>query len=232
MKNQLTTFPFIDQVDDVENNEAEKSKESLSVFYPPSLKGKADREIWSAFQNGNEGAFTFIYDHYFETLYNYGCQFTSDTGLVEDLLQDFFVDLRLKIGKNSKVSYIKAYLLKSFRRKIIRHLKKKKVLIFTDGFAEGDFKISFRPDMHFMETQFHLEQQKYLGRMLNKLAPREREAVYYFYFENLDYKSISQIMGLSSTKSARNLIYKALTSLKKNKQMFPDWLQYSMLLWL
>lgn len=139
----------------------------------------------------------------------YGCQLTRDTGVVEDLLQDFFVALRLGRQKTSKVSCIKAYLMKSFRRKIIRHLKKKKILVFNEGFTEGNFKISFHHDMQFIKTQFHQEQQKHIAQMLNKLTQREREAVYYFYFENLDYKSISQVMGLSSAKSARNLIYKA-----------------------
>jgi DNA-directed RNA polymerase specialized sigma24 family protein len=105
-----------------------QGKGEVILFQPPySLKGKSDEAIWRAFQQNHEGAFSFIYDKYFETLYNYGCQVTRDTGVVEDLLQEFFVSLRVSKQKTSEVSCIKAYLLKSFRRKVIRHLKKKKI---------------------------------------------------------------------------------------------------------
>lgn len=232
MKNQSNSIPFVEKEDEENNCEA---KENEKLFYSRrhySLKDKPDKAIWRAFQQKHEGAFSFIYDQYFETLYNYGCQVTRDTAIVEDLLQDFFVGLRLSRQKTSEVSCIKAYLLKSFRRKVIRHLKKKKILFLDKGFSEGNFTISFHHDMQFMNTQFQQEQQKYIEQMLNKLTRREREAIYYFYFENLDYKSISQVMELSSAKSSRNLIYKALASLKKNKHMFPEWLQYSVMLWI
>jgi RNA polymerase sigma factor (sigma-70 family) len=231
MKDQSNSLPFVDQMDNEVNYETGENKKALPVNSRHSFIDRSDREVWRAFQQKHEGAFSFIYDQYFETLYNYGCQVTRDTGVVEDLLQDFYVELRLGRQKTSDVFCIKAYLLKSFRRKVIRYLKKKKILVFNGGFSEGNFKISFHHDMQFMSTQFHKEQQKYIERMLNMLTRREREAIYYFYFENLDYKSISQVMELSSAKSARNLIYKALSTLKSNKHLFPDWLQYYILFW-
>lgn len=235
MKYPLSSSPFIHPMNDEVTNKPKKHQEPLSVSIKSVhyFEDRVDKEIWHAFQQGQEEAFTFIYEHYFDTLYHYGCQLTQDTGLVEDMLQDFFVAFRLGKQKTSEVICIKAYLLKSFRRKMIRHLQKKKRLVFNEEVTEGNFKIFFHHDMPFMKMQFHQEQQKYIAQMLNKLTPREREAIYYFYFENLDYKSISQVMELSSAKSARNLIYKALSGLKKNKHLFPDWLHYSMLLlWL
>lgn len=204
-----------------------------TTSFRSTFDARPDHEIWRAFQQGHDGAFAFIYETYFDSLYYCGCQLSQDTHKVVDLLQDFFLELRLKRPITSEVDCIKAYLLKSFRRKIMRHFKKKKMLIFNQDVTEGNFTISFNHEMQFMKTQFHQEQQKHIAQMLNKLTHREREAIYYFYFENLDYKGISQVMGLSSAKSARNLIYKALSSLKKNKHLFPEWLQYSLLLlWL
>lgn len=230
MKNQSDGSPFVDQLDNEVDHITAENNKALSSNSRHTFQGKPDKEIWNAFQHEHEGAFTYIYDFHFATLYNYGCQVTRDTGVVEDLLQDFFVELRLGRKKTSNVVFIKAYLLKSFRRKIIRHLKKKKILVFNEDFPEGNFKISFHHGMQFIENQFHQEQQKYIEQMLNKLTRREREAIYYFYRENLDYKSIAEVMELSSAKSARNLIYKALSTLKKNKHLFPDWLQYSLLI--
>ena len=228
MKNQ----PSLDQMDGDKIRQLKANQITcLSISsFSHTFEGKTDQQVWRAFQQGHDGAFAFVYSTYFDTLYYYGCQLTQDTNKVTDLLQDFFVDLRIKRGKLSEATCIKAYLLKSFRRKIIRHLKKKKILIFNQEVAESDFTISFCHEMQFMKTQFHEEQQKFIEQMLNRLTTREREAVYYFYFENLDYKSVSQVMGLSSAKSARNLIYKALSGLKKNKHLFPNWLRRSTLL--
>lgn len=218
-------FPFAEQKV-VEGDDGTLAGNMSSSGSRHSFEGRPDAETWNCFQQKHEGAFTYIYDNYFEILYYYGCQLTRDKALVEDLLQDFFVTLRLNRRRMSEVFCIKAYLLKSFRRRIVKHLKKKKLLHFSDRIAEDSFNISFYPKMPFIQQQFEEEQQKYIAQMLNRLTTREREAVYHFYFENLDYKSIADVMELNSAKSARNLIYKALSSLKKSKHLLPEWLQY------
>ena len=54
----------------------------------------SDKEIWNQFRAGNDDAFERIYNSYFDRLYNYGCQFSKDHALVEDTLQELFLDLR------------------------------------------------------------------------------------------------------------------------------------------
>lgn len=206
------------------------SEESNGKLQTHSFSQKEDSLIWKAFQLKHEGAFSYIYDQYFDVLFNYGCQFTKDRGLVEDILQDFFLDLRVKRHKLGEVENIRAYLLKSFRRRVFRHLRKKNLFI-SGSPVEGEFNIWFYQDIQFINTQFQAEQQKQISSLLKNLTPREREAIYHFFFENLDYKSIAQVMELSGAKTARNLIYKAISGLKKRKHLFPDWLRFVLLLW-
>ncbi|MEQ9442017.1 MAG: sigma-70 family RNA polymerase sigma factor [Cyclobacteriaceae bacterium] len=198
--------------------------------YRQIFEGQSDEEVWQAYRAGRDDAFSYIYDTYFDSLYYCGCQLCPDTHRVVDLLQDFFLELRLKKPKTDAVLCIKAYLLKSFRRKVIKFLKKDQWLIFNKEVTEGSFTISFHHEMQFMKTQFHEQQQKHIEKMLNQLTPREREAIYYFYFENLSYNNVSAVMGLSSAKAARNLIYKGLSILRKNRHQFPQWLQYCLML--
>lgn len=197
-----------------------------------SFNAKSDKEIWDAFRNGHEGAFSCLYDRYFDVLYGYGIQVTRDNGLIEDLLQDFYLELRQKRRKLNEVTSLKAYLIKSFRRKVLRFLKKKQPFLVDIDNSPEVFNISFQSDFQFIKAQFDEQQQLRIAKILNGLTKREREAIYYFYFEDLSYHDISSIMGLNSPKSARNLIYKALSVLKQKKSRLSNLLQVALIFWL
>jgi DNA-directed RNA polymerase specialized sigma24 family protein len=44
---------------------------------------------------------------------------------------------------------------------------------------------------------------------------RKKEALYYFYYEGLSYEQIKEMMELSHIKSARNLVYEAISYLRE-----------------
>ncbi|WP_020531881.1 RNA polymerase sigma factor [Flexithrix dorotheae] len=194
------------------------NKNEASIIFEKSfdISELAEKEIWAAFRNGNEGAFNYIYRTYFQVLFQYGQQFTPDQELVKDLLQDFFIDLRKNRERLGETESIKFYLFKSLRRKIFRFLNRKKFMIFTSDLNpyEG-FKIDLSPEIILLNSQLNQERKKVLENHLNKLSKRQREAIYYYFFQELSYQEVAEIMGLSNIKSARNLIYKSLEELKK-----------------
>jgi RNA polymerase sigma-70 factor (ECF subfamily) len=55
-----------------------------------------------------------------------------------------------------------------------------------------------------------------LSKSLNKLTPRQREAVMHFFYEGYTYKEVAEMMELKQVKYARKLIYRALESLRKD----------------
>ena len=55
-----------------------------------------------------------------------------------------------------------------------------------------------------------------LNQCLEQLTDRQKEAIYYYYFENFSYEQIKDIMGMHQIRSARNLIYRALAALRKS----------------
>ena len=61
-----------------------------------------------------------------------------------------------------------------------------------------------------------LEEQKLrqLNMALKKLTKRQGEVIYYYFYENMDYGQVMEMMDLKNIKSARNLVYKALKVLK------------------
>lgn len=174
-----------------------------------------DEKIWSKFKSGDEEAFIYIYNEYANTLFKYGSQFTSDTDLLKDCLQDFFIYLREKRTKLGDTESIKFYLLKSFRRRVIDYIKQNKKYQnqLNDSFTNS-FPIELSHEIKYINQQTQEKQLKLLEKGLAKLNEREREAIYIYYFQDLTYDQIADFFNFSHVSSARRLVYKALSKLK------------------
>lgn len=173
----------------------------------------SDFEIWNLFRSGSDSAFNFIYQKYFDKLYNYGCQFTKDQSLVEDTLQDLFLELRRRCEHLSQTDKILPYLYSSFRRKMIRIRGRGNRFKKLD--AEEAFLIIAGVEEDIIRDEEITEKQLRLQRALNGLPENYREIIFLFYYENLSYEEIQEIQGFENKKSARNLLYKALKTLRE-----------------
>ena len=176
----------------------------------------ADAKLWKAFRNGDEAAFIAIYDAYANTLFNYGCQFTPDRELVKDCLQDFLIYLRKNRRGFSDTPHVKLYLLKAFRRRVVDYLKKyNKENKQNESFLFYQFPVELSSETIYINQQIEEEQIEKLNRALKTLDAKEREAIYHFYYEGLSYEQIAEIFGFSHVSSARRLIYRGLSRLRK-----------------
>ena len=183
---------------------------------PASLENKPDVEIWSMFKKGNEGAFNFIYEKFFPILFRYGHRFTKNREIVKDAIQDLFIELRASGQNLSDTDSIKYYLFKALRWKIQQYLRRRRRFLGENRLPdELDFEIMESPELVLIQRQIDEEQKIKLHKALQSLSKRQREAIYYFYYECLTYAQVASIMGMSNIKSARNLIYKAIDALKK-----------------
>jgi RNA polymerase sigma factor (sigma-70 family) len=185
-------------------------------FYPRNSVNK-ERLLWESFKKGSESAFIAIYKQYFQILYNYGRQISGDTDLIKDCIQEAFITLRKNRKNLASVSSIKAYLLKIIRCKIIKELKKNKrrnELIIHE--SPLDFQIVPSTEHLIIERQFKDHQLEKINKALNCLSQRQREAIYYYYYNDLSYNEIKDVMGFTSTEAARNLVYRALSTIRKN----------------
>lgn len=174
-----------------------------------------DLLLWKAFKSGDEGAFIKIYQDYIDILYNQGKQFTYDHDLVKDCLQDFFINLRQSRGKLSDTDNIKLYLLKSFRRRVVATLKKNaKYFVGDASFNEQIFPVELSYDQKLINAQYQEDQLDRLNKGLKKLPVKDREALYYYFYQNLSYQEIADIYSYDHISSARRLIYNSLKRLK------------------
>lgn len=177
-----------------------------------------DLEIWNLFRSGSHSAFEFIYQKYFDKLFNYGCQFTKDHSLVEDALQDLFLELNRRKEHLAETNKILPYLYSSFRRKIIRFRDRLSRFRELDSSHSFEFVVSIEDAI--IDNDSKEENLKRLRTTMNGLSEKHREVIFLFYYENLSYEEIMVIQGFENIKSARNLLYKALSYLRKSMLCF------------
>jgi len=179
---------------------------------------KSDREVWASFKNGDETAFNYIYRKYVGDLYNYGMQLTPDDETVRDCLQKMFIDLRKRGSRLGDVKSIKGYLFTVFHRelfKLIKGKRKKENNFLSIENNVNDFLIEASHETQLISEEFTLEKKKEIEKALNQLSTRQRQAIILLYQEDLSYKEIANIMQFKEVKTARSLIYKAMTKLKE-----------------
>lgn len=178
--------------------------------------GRSEAEVWDQFRSGNETAFIHIYDQYFKILFRYGSQFTRDKNTIKDAIQDVFIELLQKRNRLSATTSVKFYLFKSLKRALINLAKKNQKCEYQEQYDGFEFLITRSVEHVIINRQLDEEKLNRITTSMEKLTKKQREILYYFYFENLSMQEISSLMNFSNIKSAQNLFYRALQMLKMN----------------
>ena len=185
---------------------SQESKES-------SFSELSDLEIWGKFKEGDKGAFVYIYRTYVNDLFQIGVQLSRDRSLIKDCIQEFFIELHDRIFYLGDTDNIRLYLIKSFRRKVFKYLKKQKPFVSQDQIDESFF-VKLATDDVDINARFDKEQLSRLNKALSDLKVRDREIIYYYFYENFGYRKIAEIMEYDHVSSARRSVYKVLRRLK------------------
>ena len=182
-----------------------------------SDSGKNDlyHNIWEKFVGGDEQALSSIYFEFFDILLNFGMKYSSDRFLVEDCIQNLFVDL-LKNRKNQRpVTNIRFYLLKALRNQMASELRrtKKMLQVKVSETDETNFRISYSVENSLIENEKDEMQSRFLKLVMEGLTLRQKEALYLKFNCGFNYSQISEVMQIS-VESARTMVYRTLKSIK------------------
>lgn len=93
----------------------------------PDYSTRTDQQLLALLQEGDEAAFTAIYNRYWAIMYNHGCHMLKDTDAAMDLVQDVFMDLWQKGNEVAVHASLKAYLYGAVRYKTMDTLRKSQV---------------------------------------------------------------------------------------------------------
>jgi RNA polymerase sigma factor (sigma-70 family) len=199
------------------DGKTEKPENQVGQTGPESrkLEDIDEKTLWNSFREGDETAYIKIYELYFDTLLNLGIQMWNHVELVEDAVQDMFIDLRVKRKNLPEIKYsLKYYLVSSFRNKLLRYINREKWLYdLHRSYSHESFELEY-PSQQFSIQEHDLQMRK-LKLATESLTSREREAIYYYYTMQMGYEEVRDLMKLKSVKASRNLIYRALKHLRK-----------------
>ncbi|QMW03151.1 RNA polymerase sigma factor [Spirosoma foliorum] len=182
-----------------------------------------DHLLWQLYREGNKKALGRLAERYYRTLKHYGLKFMVDEDVVEDCIQELFLQLwqnRLQINETESVKH---YLLKALRHHVMQYLRSLKRLNQED--LDWDNSIADETD-----SETLLIQRESLTLLVNTiqtqlatLPSREREALYLRFYEDLSIPEIAEMMNVNR-QSVSNFLQKALNKLRN------QWLVHTFLI--
>lgn len=180
------------------------------MFYSSATN---DSELWDAFRAGERAALDVVYQENVKPLYNYGFKLTQDKDLVEDGIQDIFVELWEKRDRLGPTDSIRFYLFTVLRRTLLRRRTENQRLsgsasFFENVLAEDSFEVQLIENQATIRTNFLLQ------KALDCLSGRQREVIFLRFYNELTFEEIALTMDID-VKSVYKLTYKALDSLRK-----------------
>ena len=155
-------------------------------------------EIWNKFiLDGNQDALSRIYFHYYDLLFDYGQKHTSDKQLVEDVIQDIFINF-IKVRKRiGNVKNLGGYLLTTFRRQLYLDLIRQKKTILTEQLPEGQFDYYKSPEQEGSDQESMEQVHSAIRECIGKLTPKQQEMIYLRFEREISYEQIAQTLNIS-----------------------------------
>ena len=174
-----------------------------------------DAELWELFRTGSPEAFELLYRRFYAVLFRYGRTFTHDDKLVEDCIQDLFLNLH-RYGSNLKPmpDGVAFYLLGSLRNTMFRQLNLLNRLRDSYSLPETGAQVELSVEDALIIRQLSDQQMQQLNQALEQLPERQREAIVLKFYSGLSLEQIAQVMGVNH-QSAKNFIQKGLQALRQ-----------------
>lgn len=172
-----------------------------------------DQVLWQLYREGDKQALGRLAECYYRVLKHYGLKFGVDESVVDDCIQELFLQLWQNRQQINTTDSVKHYLLKSLRNHILQHLRLQKRMTLE----ELDWEISVTEGIN-TETLMIQEESltiltSTIQAQLATLPAREREALYLRYYENLSIPEIAEVMNVNR-QSVSNFLQKALNKLR------------------
>ncbi|SKC85825.1 RNA polymerase sigma-70 factor [Ohtaekwangia koreensis] len=171
------------------------------------LDKKDDQELFDRVCQGDQRAFSILFDRHWKRLYQAACRVIEDETVAQDIVQDVLISLWEK-GRDRNILNIGAYLYQAVRLQCFMHLRSgaisKKHLEHINLVATAN---ETEETLHAAELQTALEES------IATLPEKCREIFYMSRYELLPNKKIAEQLHISP-KTVENQITKALRMLR------------------
>lgn len=173
-----------------------------------------DQTLWQTYRAGDKQALGLLAERYYRMLRHYGTKFMVDDAVIDDCIQELFLQLWQNRFHINPTESVKHYLLKALRHHILQHLRQQKR--FTNEVIDWDKSVDEVTDSETLLIQHEslVTMTRTIRTQLDSLPTREREALYLRFYDNLSIPEIAEVMNINR-QSVSNFLQKALGKLRK-----------------
>lgn len=182
----------------------------------PSIhSAESENQHWAAFKQGNPVSFSHLYQKYSAGLYNYGSKFSVDKDLIKECIQELFVQLWTNRSSIGNPAHPKNYLYKSFRNLILKRTSQLQRNHDFDETEDYHFNVNLNIEEAIIDGERREKITEQLQSTISRLTPRQREAIFLKFYEQLSYEEIAEVMGIT-VKATYKIMARSLGFLRDN----------------
>jgi len=169
--------------------------------------------LWSGFRNGEEKAFSEMYSLYVDNLFSYGMKICHNRELVQDSIQDVYIDLyesRKRINEPQNLLY---YLIKSLKHRLFKKIKIESKYTAEDLVVFSEFKTEYGVESKMIGEELESDKVQLIKQALKELTEKQQEILYLRFTMEFGYDEISKIVGIDHN-SVRKQVYRSIKKLR------------------
>lgn len=183
-----------------------------------NFKTMADEELVRLYAKGNNSAFDVLLERYKKKLFSYIYFSVKNESLANDLFQDTFIKaiLRIQQGKYTESGKFSAWIMRIAHNLIIDQYRTEnnENQISNDEVEKDLFDNANLTELDF-ESQLSNEQTiEDVNKIMNSLPENQREVVFMRFYQDLSFKEIAEITGVSINTSLGRMRY-AIMNMRK-----------------
>jgi len=162
-----------------------------------------DAELITLFCEGDNHAFTEIYNRHWKQVLYYAAQKTEDIAVAEDIVQDVFVSLWKRRAQLEIIAEFKNYLIVSIKYRVIKFLNRQRIKRLAEQSNVLNYDVLDDSTQQYLDFD---ELRSALEEMVSKLP--ERTALIYRMNkeEGMSHREIAIEMGMSEKAVNANLV--------------------------
>lgn len=177
-----------------------------------------DEQLVHSYSNGNNKSFDILLERHKQSIYNYIYFIVRDRDLTEDIFQDTFIKaiVNIKQGRYTENGKFKAWISRIAHNLIIDHFRQQKNENTTSN-DESSVDLLNNPSLCEATIEDYLIQDQItadIRKLVSYLPDSQREVLEMRYYQDLSFKEISELTGVSINTALGRMRY-AILNIRK-----------------
>ncbi|WP_342331382.1 RNA polymerase sigma-70 factor [Pedobacter sp. FW305-3-2-15-E-R2A2] len=170
----------------------------------------SDQELVTLLKNGNQAAFTEIYDRYWRIMYGHVYKMLLDEEESKDVIQELFSSLWINSDRIPDQLNLSGYLYVMAKNKVLNLIRKNK---FQTAYLNSLAKFINEASTVTMDELNERDLAAAIEREIQSLPPRMKQVFELSRKENLSYKEIAERLG-TSEETVKKQVHNSIKAIK------------------